>query len=374
MMAPDALPSGPMRVVACAPEGRTVLESRPRPSPGPGEVILGLRACGLCGTDLFKLSSGTAVPGSVLGHEVVGTVEGLGERLEDGSGGLELGDRVVVTHHVPCGECDLCLRGSETLCAVFRENLLEPGGFSELVLVRERAARLAAWRVPGDVPDEAAVFLEPAACVLRGIHRSGLTTREDGRGRAPCVVVLGAGSMGLLHLLVLRAAIPRVRVLLADHVAERLRLAERLGAESACVPGEEGIIRAVRDATGNFGADAVFDTVGGQAALDASLSLVREGGTMVLFAHAPEGERGSFDLNRLFKNERRIVGTYSGAVVEREEVRRMIESQRLDASVLVTHRLPLSRFAEAVELSRARKALKVLLVPDSAGAGGGGHS
>ncbi len=352
---PDSLRPGSAAVV-CTGGAATRFETRPRPRPGRGEMVLRLRGCGLCGTDLFKLAHGAAAPGTVLGHEVVGSVEDLGE----GTAGFDLGDRVVVPHHVPCGKCPLCERGSETLCAAFRENLLDPGGFSEHIRVKERAVKLAARRIPDGIADEAAVFMEPAACVRRGVSRAGLPP-EEAKG---CAVVLGAGSMGLLHLLVLKALQPGLRVLVSDTVPERLGLAERLGAAAAKPPGESGIAAAVRETTAGLGADAVFDTVGGAALLDAALDLTREGGTVVLFAHASGGERARFDLNRLFRHERRVVGTYSGTVGDQEEVFRMIAACRLDPRPLITHKLPLGRFQEAVELTRARRALKVLLVPE----------
>src|SRR5436305_3731746 len=122
-------------VAACAAGGSVRIEIRPRPVPGPGEMLLRLRCAGLCGTDLFKLRHGTAPDGTVLGHEILGTVATLGE----GVAGFALGDRVAVPHHAACGECALCRRGNEPLCPAFREHLLVPGGFSEWVLVRERA-------------------------------------------------------------------------------------------------------------------------------------------------------------------------------------------------------------------------------------------
>lgn len=319
-----------------APETST----RPRPEPGPGEILLRLRCAGLCGTDLYKLRYGTVssgAAGTVLGHEVVGTVDTVG----DGVLGFLPGDRVAVAHHVPCGECPFCLRGNEPLCPAFRENLLVPGGFSEHILVRERAVRQAMFGLPPHVSDETAVFLEPAACVLRGIWKIPPPAS---------VAILGGGSMGLLHLLVLRAVVPGVRVAVFDPVEQRVRYARELGA-----------MEGVADA------DVVFDTAGGAEALQAALRLVRPGGTVVLFAHAAAGEQAGLDLNAFFKTEGRLIATYSSSLPEQREIHRLMVGRRLDPSPLVTHRLPLSRFDEAVALARDRKALKVLLRPEETG-------
>lgn len=347
-------------VAACAAEGGVRIETRPRPAPGPGEMLLRLRCAGLCGTDLFKLRHGTAPAGAVLGHEIVGTVAALG----DGVAGFALGDRVAVPHHAACGECALCRRGEEPQCPAFRENLLVPGGFSEWVLVRERAVRQAAFGLPPHLPDEAGVFLEPAACVLRGIRHARLAETAPPPGSA---AILGAGGMGLIHLLVLKAVHPDLRVLVSDPLEERLGLARRLGADAAVAPGDE-TLRAMEGLSDGLGADAVFDTVGGRGPLESALALSRPGGTVVLFAHAPQdgksGERADFDLNAFFKSERRLLGTYSSSLADQREVFRLLSLRRLDPSPLVTHRLPLSRFEEAVGLARERRALKVLLVPD----------
>jgi L-iditol 2-dehydrogenase len=257
--------------------------------------------------------------------------------------GFQPGDRVAVPHHVACGACALCRRGNEPLCPAFQENLLVPGGFSEWILVRERAVRRAMFGLPPHVSDETAVFLEPAACVLRGIWQSRLAEIPH----PSSVAILGGGSMGLLHLLVLQAILPAVRVAVLDPLEDRARRARELGAA-----GEME------------GADVVFDTAGGGEALDAALRLVRLGGTVVLFAHAAAGEQAGFDLNAFFKTEGKLIATYSSSLAEQREVHRLMVSRRLDPSPLVTHRLPLSRFDEAVALARDRRALKVLLMPD----------
>ncbi len=336
------------RVVACLGGDATRIEQRTLPLPGPGELLLGVRAVGLCGTDLFKLDSGTARPGTVLGHELVGVVEARGA----GVTAFDLGARIAVPHHVPCGRCAKCRRGSETLCETFRENLLEPGGFADFVLVRPRAVRRAARRVPDWMSDDTAVWMEPAACALRAIRHAAL----PGDGTA---VVQGAGSMGLLHLLVLAAEFPGVGVIVVDPVAARRELAVRLGAVAAAVPGHDAA-RSVDRVSGGLGADAVFDTVGGAAALDSALALTREGGSVVLFAHAGDGERAGFDINGLFKHERRVLGSYSGGPAEQARVFELMCGGALDPAPLVSHHLPLDRFDDGVRLARTRVALKVV--------------
>lgn len=335
------------QVIACVQDAHTRVERRPVPRPGAGELLLRLRAVGLCGTDLFKLHTGAVSPGLVLGHELVGEVCALGR----GAAGFALGDRVAVPHHVPCGSCATCLRGNETLCATFRENLLEPGGFAQYVLVRERAVRAAARVVPPWMHDDTAVWMEPAACVLRGVWRAALPP-------AALVVVLGAGGMGLLHLLVLKAERPDARVVMVDPMPLRLALAKVHGADACAAPAAAAHALGALDA--GAGADVVFDTVGGATALDAALSLTREGGSVVLFAHAGDGERAAFDINTLFKHERRLLGSYSGGPAEQARVFELMCARELDPAVLVTHRLPLEAFDEGVRLARARAAIKVV--------------
>jgi len=346
-------------VVACLGGDKTVLECRSAPAPAAGEIVLRLRVVGLCGTDLFKLTTGSQAQGTVLGHEVVGDIIALGSGVTK----FSLGDRIAVPHHVPCGDCVYCLRGNETMCETFRENLMVPGGFSDTILIQSRAVEMAARVLPEGISDDAAVFMEPAACVLRGVHRSGIT--NDGTA-----VVQGAGSMGLLHLLVLKAALPGVKVVMIDPVAERRALALKLGASKAAAPGDEAqdAVSAVSGGDGSGsgsgnGADAVFDTVGGNGPLNAALALTRHGGTVVLFAHAPEGQNASLDLNELFKFERRIIGTYSGALKEQADIFQLIVDGALDPTPLATHKMPLDDFEHGVSLSRNQQALKVLFTP-----------
>ena len=330
------------------------MEPRPIAKPGAGELLVKLRCVGFCGTDLFKLTNNLAKPGMVLGHEIVGEVVALGTGVKQ----FAIGDRVVVPHHVPCGSCHLCLNGNETMCETFRDNLMEPGGFADHVLIRDRATALATHKVPDSVCDAAAVFMEPAACVLRGVNRSNLS--PDGTA-----AIMGGGSMGLLHLLVIKATCPDVRVLLIDPVSNRCVLAAELGADKTATPGPDALA-AAKAMTDGHGVDAVFDTVGGAPLLDAGLALSRQGGTVILFAHAPNDQRADFDLNNFFRFERRIIGTYSGALFEQEAVFTLIASGLLNPTPLVSHTMPLDDFALGYSLAKSCQALKILFTPSRA--------
>ncbi|MEM1247102.1 MAG: alcohol dehydrogenase catalytic domain-containing protein [Acidobacteriota bacterium] len=307
------------------------------PSLRDGEILLATRVSGLCGTDLHKLADPSALAlseGTVLGHELVGDV------VESRHRDYAPGQRVVAPHHRECGLCELCRGGATTQCPVFRQNRLRPGGFSEWIAVDAAALQGCARKIPTDLSDERAVFLEPAACVLRGIDRA--STRPGSR-----VAVMGAGSMGLLHGLVLRAAFADLSIAIVEPDEERRRFATRLGfaaPENLVEIGEPPEI--------------VFDTVGGEGALRDAAASIRRGGRIVLFAHAESP--AEVDLNRLFHREVSLVPTYSGSSREQQRIWEMLTEGRLDPSPLVTHRLPIESFAEGCRLARDRQALKVL--------------
>ena len=338
-----------MKVVRTTTAGGLELAEAPEPGIEDGEALVELIYCGLCGTDLYKLAETGRPAGEVLGHEVVCRV------VESRSSALRAGDRVVAPHHAPCGACRLCRSGAETMCPSFAENLLDPGGFSERLRLKARAIERTVRKLDDGLADEAAAFVEPAACVLRGIDRAGLVPET------PAVVVIGAGSMGLLHLLVLRASFPDGHILVAEPDPGRRATARQLGADTVVTPDElTDLVDAANPLTG---ADAVFDTAGGQDAFDLALQATRPGGRVVLFAHAAQDTRVTFDINAVFKSERQVIGAYSGSPAEQARVLDLLHTGALDPTPLVTHRLPLDRAAEAVDLCRRREALKVLLHP-----------
>jgi L-iditol 2-dehydrogenase len=271
---------------------------------------------------------------AVLGHEPTGVVTAIGNGVQE----IAVGDRVAIHHHAPCGECRRCRRGHETLCERFRSTRLDPGGFAERLRV---PADLVGELLP--LPDGldpvAATMVEPLACILRAQERAGL---RPGDG----LLVVGAGANGLLQISAAHArAIEAVWI--REPRRDRLALAEELGAERH----------------GNELVDvAVVCTPQPDAIADAAAA-VAPGGTLCLYAPPAPGGPPLLDGTELFLRELTVTASYSAGPGDMRAALELIASGQIDPLPLITHRLPLERTAEALELQRRGQALKAVVVP-----------
>jgi L-iditol 2-dehydrogenase len=326
--------------------GRIVAEDWPAPRVGPGELLLRLRGCGLCGSDIAKIGApGTRTP-LVLGHELVGDVIDVGA----GAAGFAAGDRVVAAHHVPCGECHYCRRASPSMCRAFKTSNLDPGGFAELVRVPAANVAHAAFRVPAHVSDEAASFVEPLACCLRAVRRAAV-------GPGDTAIVVGLGSIGCLFAQLLERA--GVAVIGVDQQSHRVESARALGLPAM---GADEATAAVSRASEGRGADLVLVTGGAARVLAWAVGSVRDGGAVHYFAGGP-GEALPLALDTLYHRELTITATYSSSPADLTEAFRLVVAGELRLEGLYTHRRPLERLDEAVELMRSTRALKVYVTP-----------
>jgi L-iditol 2-dehydrogenase len=326
--------------------GRLAPTDVPRPAAGPGELLLRLRGCGLCGSDIAKLADPAARVPVVLGHEVVGDVVEAG----DGVRGFAVADRVVAAHHVPCGECHYCRRGSESMCRAFKESNLDPGGFAEFVRVPAANVRAATFRVPEHVTDEEASFVEPLACCLRAVERARVQPGDT-------AVVVGLGSIGCLFVQLFARA--GAAVVGADQDATRADLARRFGV-TAALPADA--VSLARRASDGRGADHVMITGGAAAVLPWALDAVRDGGAIHYFAGGP-GDALPAALEMLYHRELTLTTTYSSSPATLARAFWLIAAGKVEVEGLVSHRLPLERLAEGVDLMRRRQALKVYVTP-----------
>lgn len=257
--------------------GLVELVEVPVPSIGSGELLLEMRACGLCGTDLSKIFGGEVSNGPVpLGHELVGVVAAVGKGVRR----FAPGDRVAVAHHVPCGRCRHCRHGNEPMCPQFKATNIDPGGFAELVRIPAAQVEQTAFRLPDSVTDEDGVFMEPLACALRAVKRSDVQFGDR-------IAVVGAGSMGLLvaQSVALRGAFP----ICLDLREERLEMARAFGIENTVNVAASEPTSALLDLTKRDGIDGAILTAVSGPILQATVGALRDGGRINLFAEAARG-------------------------------------------------------------------------------------
>ena len=332
-----------MRAAIYHGAGRLTIEDRPDPSAGPGEIVIRTRACGICGTDLMEWYQDTKAP-VVLGHEPVGDVVQVGDGAP-----FVVGDRVFVHHHVPCLDCDLCRRGRDTLCDTFRRTRIDPGGLAQYIRVPAENVALDVHRLPDGMSDDAGTLIEPLACILRGQRLAGV-------GEGSNVVIVGAGSMGLLEA-ELAPVLGAARVVVVEPNAGRRPAARALGATvvPACDP------EAVRQAFDGRLADQVIVCTHNHAAMNDALHLAGPASVVQYFAPTPPGEMVPIDLGSIFWREVDLQSTYSAGPADLRDALAMLDDGRVRAQGIVTHHVPFDQVDEGFRLARTGEALKVVI-------------
>jgi len=326
--------------------GRLSAEEWPQPAIGAGEVLLRLRGCGLCGSDIAKIVAPASAAPTVLGHELVGDVIEVGPGVTR----FAVGDRVVAAHHVPCGDCHYCQRGSPSMCRTFKTSQLDPGGFAEYVRVPAPNVAHATFAIPAYLSDEAASFVEPLACCLRAVRRASVQPGDT-------AVVIGLGSIGHLFVSLLQRG--GASVVAVDSAAARRAFAERRGLSAVDPDHAPAQVTKLSDARG---ADLVLITGGGTRVLEWAVRVVRDGGSIHYFAGG-HGEALPVSLETLYHRELTLSSTYSSSPADLAEAFRLVAAGALDLDGLYTHRLALDRLGEGVELMRSQGAVKVYVTP-----------
>ncbi len=338
--------------VAVAYGGEKIrIEEFPHPNPEMGELVVRVRACGLCGSDLVKMFQHTLETPTVLGHEIAGEVMRTGDAVER----FHVGDRVVVAHHVPCYGCHYCRHGSYSMCRGFKASSLRPGGFAEEVLVPAPHVNLTTLRLPDDLPFEQGSFVEPLACCVRSLRRWNLQPGD-------VVLLLGLGTMGLLMAQLVHAH--HGSVVGTDIEEPRLDLAEQLGASAVCSASDRPrLAKLIAELTEGRGCDVVVLTAGDGATLQDAVDWVRDGGTIILFGNFAPHAPALLHPNTLYSREITIQGSYSPSPVELVHALHLIESHAVNVELLITHRFRLEGLPQAVDLARTRRALKAIINP-----------
>jgi len=322
----------------------------PIPKIGEGEILVEMVRSGICGSDVMEWYRKPKAP-LVLGHEVAARVAEVGAGVDS----VRKGDRVFVSHHVPCGECRYCKDGHETVCETLRSTNLDPGGFAEFVRVPKINVRNGVFPLPREIGDDEAVFIEPLACVVRGQRRAGF---KEGH----VVLVIGSGVAGLLHILLAKAQ-GASKIVATDVVAFRRAAARRAGAH-VVLDGRENVSAKVKEVNGGRLADFVVTCTGAPSAIAQGMSSVDRGGAVLLFAPTEPTATVSVPFNALWREEVQMVSSYGGAPTDIREAIDLLRTRRVEVGPLITHRLPLDKAAEGFALvARPQDSLKVILTP-----------
>jgi len=320
------------------------------PKIGAGELLVGMRACGICGTDLEKVHGDNITP-PVLGHEVAGVIEQVGAKIV----GLAVGDRVAVHHHISCGHCYLCKNGLQTLCEEYPKSNLDPCGFAEFFRVSEALVNGGTvHRLPDSMTFEEASQAEPIACCIRGLSKVGVKSGST-------VAIFGVGPIGLLHLQLLKC-FGASRVYAIDVIRRRREYAVKMGADLAFDPTTDDAPKTISLLTEGIGVDLAIVATANLKALESAFDTVRKGGTVLQFGAPTRGSQFALNMDRMFLQEVRFQSSYSTSEAEMRIALELIASKRVKPSEVITDRLPLSRMVEALAVAdRAEDTVKVIV-------------
>ena len=326
------------------------LEEMPRPKIGPGEILVKVIASGICGSDVMEWYRIRKAP-LVLGHEIGGEIAEIGE----GVGRYKIGDRVFVSHHIPCNTCHYCLMGYHTACETLHTTNYDPGGFAEYIRVPELNVDRGVFILPEELSFEDGVFIEPLACVVRGQRVANLQAGQS-------ILILGSGISGLLHLLLARTL--GAGCIIATDVSEyRLQMARAFGAD-AVLQAAEDIPESVRRINKGRLADLVIVCTGVPAAFHQALKAVDRGGTILCFATTEPDVELSIPLNEFWRNEIKLMPSYGNSPLDATVAIELIRSGRVPVGKMITHRLPLDKAGYGFRLvAEGGESLKVIIEP-----------
>jgi L-iditol 2-dehydrogenase len=306
-------------------------------------LLVRVHTCGICGTDLKKIASGSHSAPRIFGHETSGVVAAAGEGVSQ----FKPGDRVVVFHHIPCGECYYCRHKTFAQCETYKKvgctAGFEPsgGGFAEYVRVMDWIVDHGTVRIPDAVSFEQACFVEPVNTCMKGIETLQLMPRES-------VLVIGQGPIGIiLSTLAKRSG---ARVITSDLYPERLTISKSFGLENAIDASRADTVKTVREQTEERGADAAIVAVGGNGLIRTAMDVVRPGGRVLLFAQTVRGE-ATIDPAAICVDEKRLLGSYSASVELQEDSVRFVMDREMNLEGLISHRFSLSNSVEALKLA-----------------------
>ncbi len=329
---------------ASVENGKVVVNEMPVPELKDGELLVKMRACGICGSDLEKVYGSYGMSSKRIGHEIAGEV------VESRNSRFSEGDRVFVHHHVPCYSCYYCLKGDHVLCSAYQSSNIDPCGLSEYFVVPDwNVSKGGVITLPRGMSFESAALAEPLACCIRAINRLQIRAGDT-------AAVIGSGPAGLMSMMLLKN-FGAAEVFATDVSDYRINFAKRhVHAVNAARATDY-----IKRATDNRGVDSVVVATGNKSAINQALELVRKGGKIVIFGVPSKDTILDWDANFLFSREIQLFTSGYCTETETTAALKLIESKKIDVESLITHRLPLEQAQKAFDLAHSGEAMKVMV-------------
>lgn len=336
------------------------VESVPVPEIGAGEVLVRIHTCGICGTDLKKIHTGSHSAPRIFGHEMTGVIAAAGPDVR----GWKVGDRVMAFHHIPCRNCYYCRKKTFAQCESYKQVgctagfAPSGGGFAEYIRVMDWIVERGLVRVPDDVPFEQAAFIEPVNTCFKAIRNLQLAEDET-------VLVIGQGPIGILLAALARKS--GATVLTSDLYPSRHAIASKFDLHHPIHAGEQDVVAVAKQCTEGRGADVVIVAVAGNALIRVAMDAVRPGGRVVLFA-ATQRSEVVVDPAAICMDEKFLMGSYSGSVDLQDEAGRLVlegYQNGFDLTKLISHRFPMEQAVEAIQFASEPKpdSMKIVIQP-----------
>jgi L-iditol 2-dehydrogenase len=326
------------------------IEEMPVPSIGDNELLVKVKSSGICGSDVMEWYRIKKAP-RILGHEITGDIVEIGKNVKK----YKIGDRVFVSHHVPCYTCRFCLNNQQTLCHTLHSTNFYPGGFAEYLRVPEINVDQGVFVLPKEMSYDEGVFIEPLACVVRGMKTAGMKSGQT-------ILIIGSGISGLLHIKLAKAW--KAGKILATDVEEyRLKAAKKFGAD-VVINAKDDVPEKIKKHHDGKLADLVVLCTGALPAVQQALQSVEAGGTILFFAPTEPGADVPFPLFELWNKQITMVSTYAGSPENINTAIDLIKSKKVNVVDMISHILPLTDAAKGFQfVAKAKDSMKVILKP-----------
>ncbi|HEC87019.1 MAG TPA: alcohol dehydrogenase [Thermoplasmatales archaeon] len=322
----------------------------PVPEINENEILVKVRASGICGSDVMEWYRIKKAP-RVLGHEIAGDIVKVGEKVKK----YKVGDRVFVSHHVPCNTCKYCLEGKHTLCNTLHSTNFDPGGFAEYIRVPEINVDRGVFLLPDEISYEEGVFIEPLACVIRGFRIAEIMPGQT-------ILIIGSGITGLLQLKLAQAR-GATKVICVDVSEYRIKKAIEFGADLA-MHASEDIPKKIKEINDGYLADVVIVSTGAPKAILQAIECIEKGGTLLLFAPVAPDVEVPIKMFDIWNKQIKIVSTYAGAPRDIMEAIEALKSKTIEVKDMITHRIGLEEIQKGFDLvAEAKESIKVVVVP-----------